>query len=148
MVVLTGGFASTGYLGLAERYNLETGLDATLPSLQEPRLNHGCTAYNAGGGDSVIVAGGWRAGYIDSVEILTPGGSAWQLVQSLPQMRLFSAMGVISGNPVIIGGGQYSSGWQMRDMSLMYHPDQDNWTEIWSLGPGKLMRQVMFNVPQ
>ena len=51
------------------------------------RLNHGCTTYPGVSGPTLIVAGGWYGGYINTAEILTPGNN-WVSVEPLPQMRL------------------------------------------------------------
>ena len=50
------------------------------------RLNHGCTTFDGIDGPTLIVAGGWYGGYINTAEILAPGG-VWTSIAPLPQMR-------------------------------------------------------------
>merc|ERR1712098_914166 len=105
----------------------------------------GVQASGGGSGtETLIVAGGWLAGYLDKVEILVLGGS-WNEVQPLPQMRLFSQMISMEGYAYIVGGGQYSGGWQFRNRTLRYNMVEDAWEEEESLSlpPGHLMRQTM-----
>ena len=65
---------------------IQEGFLETLPSMIGKRLNHGCTTFDGIDGPTLIVAGGWYGGYINTAEILAPGG-VWTSIAPLPQMR-------------------------------------------------------------
>jgi len=151
-VVLTGGvdFTVAGfYLNLVETYSIENGYLETLPSMNGKRLNHGCTTFAGLDGPTLIVAGGWYGGYIDSAEILPPGGS-WVTVAPLPQMRNFLHMTTMNGAGVVIGGGQYLGGWQYRNTSLRYDQENNSWVEMeeLSLDEGNILKHLLFTIPE
>ena len=75
-----------------------------LPSLNVPRINHGCTVLSGLHGETAIVAGGWLGGYIPYVEILRKGEERWALAQSLPEMRWVEYIYVLLVNVVNIVG--------------------------------------------
>eukprot|EP00092_Neocalanus_flemingeri_P047134 GFUD01053314.1.p1 GENE.GFUD01053314.1~~GFUD01053314.1.p1 ORF type:complete len:455 (+),score=127.27 GFUD01053314.1:72-1436(+) len=151
-VVFTGGvdFTVAGfYLALVEMYSLEAGYLSTLPSMNGKRLNHGCTTYPGVTGPTLIVSGGWFGGYIDTAEILQPSGT-WVRVTPLPQMRNFLHMTVMNGAAHVIGGGQYDGGWQYRNTTLRYDPEENTWVEVeeLSLGEGQILKHVLFTIPE
>jgi len=149
-VVLTGGFSYPGfYLSLVEKYSLEDGYIETLPSMNGKRLNHGCTTFSGSAGPSLIVAGGWFGGYIDTVEILEPG-AGWVMVTPIPQMRNFLHMTHMNGAALLIGGGQYIGGWQYRNSTLKFDQDSNSWVEVqkFSLEEGMIMKHVLFTIPE
>jgi len=148
-LVLTGGFGPNSYMNLTEKYSIETGYIETLSSLKYPRINHACASFmGASGTETLIVAGGWYGGYIDKVETLVPG-DIWVSVQALPEMRLYAKMVTMGGYAYIVGGGQYSGGWQFRNKTLRYNWEDDSWVEELSLSlpAGHVMRHTMQSVP-
>lgn len=151
-VVLTGGvdFTVAGfYLSLVETYSVEDGFLETLPSLNGKRLNHGCTSFAGLSGPTLIVAGGWYGGYINTAEILPPGGT-WVTVAPLPQMRNFVHMTVMNGAGVVVGGAQYDGGWQYRNNTLRYNEEDDTWEQVeeLSLQEGNIMKHILFSIPE
>jgi len=151
-VVLTGGvdFNIPGfYLSLVEMYTLEDGFLETLPSLNGKRLNHGCTTYEGVSGPTLIVAGGWYGGYIDTAEIL-PHSGTWVTVAPLPQMRNFLHMTVMNDAALVIGGGEYVGGWQYRNTTLRYEEENNTWVEVeqLSLEEGRILKHLLFSIPE
>jgi len=111
-----------------------------LPILQQNRNWHGCGQYQTDSGNYIyLVAGGWDMAnwsFLDSVEMLTYGNSAWEFSTPLP--RAMSNMGSVTlDNKIfIVGGGnrdgQHSDGRALTPHSevLQWEPMSNEWIKI------------------
>ena len=56
---------------------------------------------------TLIVAGGYEGGYLDTTELLRPGASAWQFAAALPR-KMSTLRGANIGSSFYLTGGQDS----------------------------------------
>merc|ERR1712110_162339 len=124
-VVLTGGEDT---LTRVSRYE-ESGWVRNMPSLNQGRAGHGCTAFFIRGQQVLLVTGGWDGDYnsLDSTELLRPG-SDWQVITSarLPRPMIGVRVNTVD-NRVLLSGG-YGVGDYRAD--ILEYGDGEGWSKI------------------
>ncbi len=112
-VFMSGGGNKTGAAGAfvvlntAEEYNFATNTWSNLANMSSARRLHGSVAWSAPAPLSIIVAGGYLAGTLSSVEVWS--GGTWTARGALNGPRYGMAT-VDVGNHVIFAGGLPSTG--------------------------------------
>ena len=106
MVVVSGSNGRKP-LSLVESVDIIANKTTILPSLLTARYNHGCTVVNIDNTDTIIVAGGYNPTdkVLTSVEIMSPLGTNWRMMTSLPSPRCLLTLVTIGDKVRLLGGG-------------------------------------------
>jgi hypothetical protein len=106
MVLVTGGGGTgtngTVILASAELYASPTGTFTSTGSLNNGRANHTATLLNNG---TVLVAGGFGAGFLTSAELYEPTTGTFTVTGSLNQARDSHTATLLNNQTVLIAGG-------------------------------------------
>jgi len=125
-VYIVGGYTTgSGTTGDTYKLRMSTKQWVKQSSLNTPRLDHGCAAWDGG----VIVVGGhvYASGAVlSSVEKYNPVSNKWFTFTSLPT-TLYKMQAFVWDNDLYVLGG-YGRGWNKKVFKLQH--DEDNWEEL------------------
>jgi len=125
LVLMTGGYDSSGSLSSVEYYDSSSGTFTPLPSLHTPRYAHTATLLNNG---YVLVAGGLNSGYaLASAEVRSGGGFA-PTSTNLNIGRYGHTATLLPSGIVLLAGGIDPNGFPTTSAEL-YNPT----TQVFSL---------------
>lgn len=103
MVLIAGGYGSSGALASAELFNPATGTFAATGSLNTARYYAVATLLNNG---TVLIAGGYNSGgFLTSAEIYDPASGAFTPTGDLNTARRFFTSTLLNNGKVLIAGG-------------------------------------------
>ena len=119
MVLVAGGFGSSGALASAELYNPATGTFTPTGSLNTARGQHTATLLQNG---MVLIAGGTgSSGNISSAEIYNPSTATFTPTGNLNTARAMHAATMLGSGMVLISGGLDSNSLNLSSAEL-YNP--------------------------
>jgi len=109
MVLMAGGYNSSGYLASAELYSPTTGTFTPTGSLNTARYYCTATLLNNG---MVLMAGGiGSSGSLSSAELYNPTTGTFSLSGSLNNARYYYTATLLNNAMVLMAGGENSSGY-------------------------------------
>jgi len=132
MVLIAGGYGSSGALASAELYNPTTGTFTVTGSLNTARLYHTATLLNNG---MVLIAGGYNGSYLASAELYNPATGTFTPTGSLNTARELHTATLNNGMVLIAGG--YGSGGVLASAEL-YNPTTGTFTPTGSLNTARI----------
>ena len=133
MVLVAGGYGSSGVLASAELYNPVTGTFTPTGSLNTARYNHTATLLNNG---MVLIAGGENStGALASAELYNPTTGTFTPTASLNFARYESTATVLNNGLVLVTGGE-ASGTYLASAEL-YDPVAATFTATGSLNTAR-----------
>jgi len=138
-VVITGGEET---LTTVSRYE-ESGWVSDMPSLNQGRKLHGCTAFMSGGQKVLMVTGGTVDGlnFFDSTELLRPDSGWQEITARLPRQMSGVRVNTVD-NRVILSGGFDDDEFD-DDLEYNYNADileythSDGWRKIGTMRDGR-----------
>jgi len=130
-VYIVGGYTNSGTTGDTYKLSMATKQWVKQSSLNTPRYNHGCAAWDGG----VIVVGGWDDGrlssagrvVLSSVEKYNPVSNKWFTVTPLPT-PLYRMQALVWDNDLYVLGGHTGKEYNKKVFKLKH--DEDAWEEL------------------
>jgi len=138
-VVITGGDST---LTTVSRYE-ESGWVSDMPSLNQGRVHHGCTAFMSGGQQVLMVTGGAGSvkglNFFDSTELLRPNSGWHEITARLPRQMSGVRVNTVD-NRVLLSGGfddfDYYDEYNAATDILEY-THGDGWRKIGTMRDGR-----------
>merc|ERR1719250_58843 len=118
---IMGGISSSGTTGDTYKLSMATKQWVKQSSLNTPRYNHGCAAWDGG----IIVVGGNAV--LSSVEKFNPVSNKWFTVTPLPT-TLSYMQAFVWDNDLYVLGGWDGNRWSRKVYKLQH--DEDAWEEL------------------
>ena len=133
MVLIAGGYTTTGIVASAELYNPATGATGTFTatgSMTSPRYLHTATLLNNG---MVLIAGGTNnAGMIlNEAELYNPATGTFTATGSMASARSYHTATLLNNGMVLIAGGRNVSG--VLASAELYNPATGSFTAAGSM---------------
>jgi len=121
---IMGGISSSGTTGDTYKLSMATKQWVKQSSLNTPRTQHGCAAWDGG----VIGVGGYGAGgHLSSVEKYNPVSNKWFTFTPLPT-TLYNMQALVWGHDLYVLGGYTGNRWSRKVFKLQH--DEDAWEEL------------------
>ena len=122
-VYIIGGGTNSGRTGDTYKLRMSTKQWVKQSSLNTPRGEHGCAAWDGG----VIVVGGNDGDVLSSVEKFNPVSNKWFTITPLPT-TLYNMQVLVWDNDLYVLGGHTSKEYSKTVYKLKH--DEDNWEEL------------------
>ena len=122
-VYIIGGGTNSGRTGDTYKLRMSTKQWVKQSSLNTPRGEHGCAAWDGG----VIVVGGNDGDVLSSVEKFNPVSNKWFTITPLPTTLYNMQVLVWDNDLYVLGGG---TGKELSKTVYKLKHDEDNWEEL------------------
>jgi len=140
-VVITGGKKT---LTRVSRYE-ESGWVSDMPSLNQGRVHHGCTAFMSDGQQVLMVTGGsvgvYSNNFLDSTELLRPDSGWQEITARLPRQMSGVRVNTVDNRVILSGGFDEDTATKLQDYNtatdILEYTHGDGWRKIGTLRDGR-----------